>query len=452
MSRHQAVVWSEGLLLTPQHFQQWDRAIHHFITERFRAAHGFPFGFTRLEVDREALRNGRFALLSARGVLPDGTPFVAPEDDPLPQPRDIAGHFEAKQESLQIHLGLPALRPGRAMLANPTGGSSDGVPPRYVTEALDLPDSNTGLDERPVVTARRNLRVLFPDDALGDHDSLPVVEVTRNAEGLFALRENYVPPCLSIGASEALLRQLRAEFEMLVATSNTLADKRRQRGSAADFADTDAAKFFQLGVVNGFIPQIAHMLTHKHTHPEHAYLTLVSLLAQMCTLVSEPHPKDLPAYDHLALGKTFEGLDKELRKLLEVRMDDKAVRIDLEKKDSSLYVGRIMDLRVLESSSTMFLGVKADAEEQRLINEVPYKVKIASVDKIDYLIANALRGVVVSYTRTTPTTLPTKNNYVYYQLDTEGGPFETVKAAKNIAIFLPPDYPGLTIELLGLRP
>jgi type VI secretion system protein ImpJ len=350
-----------------------------------------------------------------------------------------------------MHLGLPALRPGRAML--PGSAGSDGIAPRFVTDTLELPDANTGLDERPVVTARRNLRILFPDDALGDHDALQVAELARTAENNFVLRENYVPPCLTIGASEAILRQLRAEFEMLVATSNTLADKRRQRGSAADFADTDAAKFFQLGVVNGYIPRIAHFLAHKHAHPEEAYLTLVSLLAQMCTLVSEPHPKDLPPYDHLALGKTFEGLDRELRKLLEVRMDDKAVRIDLERKDSSVYQGRILDLRILESSATMFLGVKADAEEQRLINEVPYKVKIASVDKIDYLIANALRGVVVNYVRNTPTTLPTKNNYLYFQLDTGSDAFEaTVRAAKNIAIFLPPDYPGLTIELLGLRP
>jgi type VI secretion system protein ImpJ len=451
MSRHQAVVWSEGLLLTPQHFQQWERSVHHFVAERFRAAHSFEWGLTQLEVDREALRNGRFALLSARGVFPDGTPFAAPEDDPLPQPRDIAGHFDARAESLAMHLGLPALRPGRAML--PGSAGSDGIAPRFVTDTLELPDANTGLDERPVVTARRNLRILFPDDALGDHDALQVAELARTAENNFVLRENYVPPCLTIGASEAILRQLRAEFEMLVATSNTLADKRRQRGSAADFADTDAAKFFQLGVVNGYIPRIAHFLAHKHAHPEEAYLTLVSLLAQMCTLVSEPHPKDLPPYDHLALGKTFEGLDRELRKLLEVRMDDKAVRIDLERKDSSVYQGRILDLRILESSATMFLGVKADAEEQRLINEVPYKVKIASVDKIDYLIANALRGVVVNYVRNTPTTLPTKNNYLYFQLDTGSDAFEaTVRAAKNIAIFLPPDYPGLTIELLGLRP
>lgn len=450
MSRHQAVVWSEGLLLTPQHFQQWDRANHHLVAERLRAAQAFEWGLTQLEVDREALKNGRIAILSARGVLPDGTAVAAPDDDPLPAAREIGGHFEARQESMIMHLGVPAFRPGRAMIAQ--GSSSDGVAPRYVTDTLDLPDANTGLDERPVVTARRNLRILFPHEALGDHDAVPFAEVVRAGENAFALRDTYVPPCLALGASEFLMKQVRAEYEVLIQKSSHLSDKRRQRGGFADFADTDAASFWMLGTVNAAIPLLGHYLQNPRVHPEEVYRTLASVVGQLCTVSAEIHPKDFPAYDHLALGRTFTQIHDWLGKVIQPDTTDKSMRIDLAREDSSLYVGKAIDPRALEAGATMFLGVKADAEEQRLINEVPYKVKIASRDKIDYLIANALRGVVVSYTRTTPSALPIKANYLYYQLDTQGDAFETVRGAKNIAIFLPPDYPGMTVELLGLRP
>ena len=273
MSRHQAVVWSEGLLLTPQHFQQWDRATHHMVAERLRASHLFDWGLTRLEVDREALKNGRIALAAVRGVLPDGTAVAAPDDDPLPAAREIAGHFEPRQDSLLVYVGVPALRPGRAMIAG-QNGASDGVAPRFVTDTLELPDANTGLDERPVVTARRNLRILFPDDALGDHDALPFAEIVRTGENQFGLRDAYVPPCLALGASETLLKQVRTEFEMLVTKSNSLSDKRRQRGGFADFADTDAASFWMLGTVNSAIPILGHYLHHSGVHPEEVYRTL----------------------------------------------------------------------------------------------------------------------------------------------------------------------------------
>ena len=96
MSRNSPVVWSEGMLLAPQHLQQFDRYVQRLIAERFRAAHGFDTGFTALDLDAQALRNGRLELRAARGVFPDGTPFATPEEDPLPPARSIEGHFKIK--------------------------------------------------------------------------------------------------------------------------------------------------------------------------------------------------------------------------------------------------------------------------------------------------------------------------------------------------------------------
>ena len=124
MSRHDPVMWSEGLLLSPQHLQQWDRYVKHYVTERSRATQGFDWGLTSLELDEEALRNGRIALKVASGVLPDGTPFSMPDDHPLPPARALENDFDAKTDSIIVHLGVPVARPGRPGLgkANGAGG------------------------------------------------------------------------------------------------------------------------------------------------------------------------------------------------------------------------------------------------------------------------------------------------------------------------------------------
>ena len=93
----------------------------------------------------------------------------------------------------------------------------------------------------------------------------------------------------------------------------------------------------------------------------------------------------------------------------------------------------------------------AEVEEQRVVTEIPAKLKIASLDKIDFLIANALRGVPLLYQRVPPASLPIKNSYLYFQLDPNGDAWETVKAAKNVAIYVPPDVPNVSLEMLGLR-
>lgn len=449
MSEHRPVIWSEGLLLSPQHFQQWDRSVRHFVAQRFRAAMSFEFGLTRFELDREALRNGRIVITSAAGVLPDGTPFALPEDDPLPPPRAIEGHFDPKLDALTISLGLPSEAASRAQLGDAPVAGATG--PRFAADTAELGDANTAQSARPVEVQRRHFQALFPDDAIGEHDHLPVAEITRTSEGAYGLRETFVPPALAIGASEALLRQLRVLHEMLIAKSSALGDQRRQRGGIADFSAQDTANAMLLYTVDARIPALSHALAHRSAHPEQVYLELMELAGQLCAFSDKVHPRDLPAYDHRALSTTFARLEAVLRELMEIQPVDKATRILLENKGAGMWVGRITDERLIGTGANLYLGVRAELEEQRLASELPSKIKIASLDKIDFLIANALRGVPMIYQRVPPASLPIKNSYLYFQLDPKGDAWETVRAAKNLAIYVPPDVPGASLELLGLR-
>jgi type VI secretion system protein ImpJ len=449
VSERRPVVWSEGLLLTPQHFQQHDRAIRHLVAQRFRMAHGFDWGLTRLSIDAEAVRNGRVVVASAAGVLPDGTPFALPDDDPPPPQRAIEGHFDAKADVLPIHIGLPAASGARAQLGEPPVPGAPGA--RFAADTAELADDNTAQSARPIELQRRHFQILFPDDALGEHDALPVAEIVRTAEGAYALRDTYVPPCLSLGASEALLRQIRVLYEMLVAKSTALGDQRRQRGGIADFSAQDTANAMLLYTVDARIPALSHALLHRGAHPEDVYLEFMELAGQLCVFSSKIHPRDLPTYDHRALSRTFTELEAVIRDLIEPAIVDKATRIVLEDKGDGRWVGRIVDERLLGADTGLFLGVRADLEEQRLAADLPQKVKIASLDKIDFLIANALRGVPLVYQRVPPPSLPVKGSYLYFQLDPKGDAWETVKAARTIAVYVPPDVPGVHLELLGLR-
>ncbi len=450
MSKQQRVVWSEGMLLTPQHMQQWDRFVHHLVSERARSGQAFEWGFTRLELDRESLRNGRVALLAVRGVLPDGTPFHAPDEDPLPPPRAIEGHFDPKQGALMVHLGLPAGRPGRAQLEAAGAAPAAGAPrPRYAAASEVVPDANTGEDERTVATARLNLALLFPDDALGDHDLLPLAEIARAPDGGYVQRESFVPPCLAIGASEPLLRLVRDWLQRLITKSDLLSERLPRRGDVVEFGSADSASFWQLQTVNGAIPILAHLAAQPRSHPEQVYQALAALAGGLCSFHARLRPKDLPAYDHEALGPTFAKLDGFLKELIEPKVPEKAVRIEL-KAEGALHVGRIEDPRVLAPRTQIFLGVRADIEEQRLVAEFPAKLKIAAVDRIDYLIANALRGVPVSFARVPPSAPQFRSTYLYFQLDTSNPEWEWVRGAKNLALYAQPDYPGQSLELLGL--
>src|SRR5687767_15597698 len=106
MSVHNKVVWSEGLFLQPQHFQQQDRYFERYVEGRCYALAPHSWGFSTLDLDRDLLAIGKVALRGASGVFPDGTPFRMPDDDPLPPPLDVG----AQVRNQILFLALPVRR------------------------------------------------------------------------------------------------------------------------------------------------------------------------------------------------------------------------------------------------------------------------------------------------------------------------------------------------------
>src|SRR5580765_1642466 len=119
MSAHNRVIWSEGLFLQPQHFQQQERYFERYVEARCHALVPHSWGFTAIEFERDLLSIGKVALRRATGVFPDGTPFQLPDDDPLPAPIDI----EAGVHDEIVNLAIPLRRAGEIDVARDAEGN-----------------------------------------------------------------------------------------------------------------------------------------------------------------------------------------------------------------------------------------------------------------------------------------------------------------------------------------
>src|SRR5690606_35311019 len=75
MSFQAKVIWTEGMFLRPQHFQQLEQYFEQQLNMRTQVQQGFFWGVHALTLDEEALQIGKIVLGQATGVMPDGTPF-----------------------------------------------------------------------------------------------------------------------------------------------------------------------------------------------------------------------------------------------------------------------------------------------------------------------------------------------------------------------------------------
>ena len=77
------VLWGEGLLLRPQHFQRQDHYHEQCLHKSIKAVHPYAWGVEALQVDREALANSVLRLLALSVRFQDGELVDAPEIDAL---------------------------------------------------------------------------------------------------------------------------------------------------------------------------------------------------------------------------------------------------------------------------------------------------------------------------------------------------------------------------------
>jgi type VI secretion system protein ImpJ len=159
------VVWSEGMLLQPQHLQQHDRYWESQLESRVAALRPYGWGFSELKIDEHQLGLGKLALRACSGVLPDGTPFVLPADGELPLPLDVA----PEARNVLVMLALPLRRHGVAEVRNGDGAENLA---RYQSADYEVWDSN-GLDNSALLqVGQLRVRLALAPEVANAHAAL----------------------------------------------------------------------------------------------------------------------------------------------------------------------------------------------------------------------------------------------------------------------------------------
>ena len=171
------VMWQEGMLMRPHHFQQQQRYNDYLDNQRFRAMNDLSWGFTELTLNNELLAQGKIMIDSASGTLPDGTVFSIPDQDALPDPLHPQ-HFP-DERSRNIYLALPVASDVRNEISD---GRRIG---RYRLNYADVRDlhSEEG-DARTLTLGQLTPRIMSGAEDMSAYITLPLCRISdRHADG-----------------------------------------------------------------------------------------------------------------------------------------------------------------------------------------------------------------------------------------------------------------------------
>jgi type VI secretion system protein ImpJ len=443
----QPVVWSKGVFVSPQHLQVQDRFVESLLQFRTEALSFRPWGFTRLQINQEALASGIFSIHQASGLFPDGLAFDIPDSDGAPPVKSLAEFFGTDDKSLTVSLAIPSYRVSGVNLSMREGLGDT----RYLAQVTEFRDENSGGSEKPVQLARKNFRLVVEGEAKSGFVTLAAGRVLRDG-GSYQLDPAFVPPLLNFAASEFLGAILRGLVETVSAKRSVLAGMRRQKNQRlADFTTADIAQFWLLYATNSHFPYLLHLFRSKHGHPEKLFAAMIALASTLTTFSLEIQPEDLPAYDHENLGECFAALNEKLLYLLETVVPSNFVSLPLKMIRPSIYATSIFEDRFLDNTK-LYLAIVADLDEAELIRKAPDLIKICSANHIDHLIRQALPGVPLVHIPSPPTTIPIKLNHQYFSLNQSGVAWEAIGRARNLAVYVPGDIQNVRAELIVVLP
>ncbi|MDD4882271.1 MAG: type VI secretion system baseplate subunit TssK [Gallionellaceae bacterium] len=444
MSQQNRVVWSEGLFLRPQHFQQAERFLEHWIENRIRPGFPYGYGFSKLELDQELLKMGKVGIRSAHGIMPDGTPFAIPDECPAPPPLDIPSDCK----DTAVLLALPLRRAGLPELS--LDGNGDSGLPRYRSSDAAVSDNVAGMQgTADMKVGQLNLKLVLASSPAEAYCTLAFAKVSeRRSSNMVVLDEKHIPPCLDCHASQILHDYLREIGSLLGHRANALAGRLGQPGQQGVAEITD---FLMLQIANRFDPLFRHLQEREPLHPETLYAICLGLAGDLATFThANRRPADLPAYRHDALVETFTPLIADLRDSLTAVMDQNAVSIELQDRGRGLYTASIPDLDLLRTASFV-LAVNAQMAGELLRHSFPTQVKIGPAEKIRDLVMSHLPGIVLQPMPVAPRQLPYHAGFTYFELERSSEFWKALEASRLMALHIAGDFPDLQMELWGIR-
>jgi type VI secretion system protein ImpJ len=443
MTVNRRVIWSQGMFLQPQHFQQESRFLEHLLGARVAAIGGYAWGFASLVLDEGGLSAGQVALARATGVLPDGTPFSIPDVDTPP----AALQIDADMHDELVCLVAPRARTGVTEVDY--GDGEGGSMARYAVVDHALRDQTRASDDAETVQlGALRLSLMRRRDVTDAHAALAVARVVeRRPDGQVVLDRGYIAPQTRIDASGQLSAVSTLLHGLLQQRARAIAAAMGQLGQGV----SEVADFLMLLVLNRAEPVLRQFAAVPSVHPWTFHLACLQLAGELATFSSaERHPPEYPPYAHDDLQRCFSALVDDLREHLSSVIQRHAEQIELVDRSHGVRTAVVADAELLRSAGFV-LAVRSQMPADQLRARFPAQTKLGPVERIKDLVNLALPGIPLRNLAVAPRQLPYHAGSHYFEIERSGDLWKQIERNGTMALHVGGDFPGLELELWALR-
>jgi type VI secretion system protein ImpJ len=317
------IQWHEGMLLTPQHFQQESARVDALVAWQALAGQPAAWGIRRLAIDDALLGGGRLRILLLEAVMPNGMAlrFDAGRAQDATLELDLAPFAAAMaQGDVPVYLIIGTARslrlPGQPAMFRPVEG---GLVDDEVSEAL--------AEEVPRMAANLALAAgKLPGSAY-----VSMQLMTLRQENQIVRRGAFWPAQLEVPAASNIAQRARALASLMRSKAVFLGKQSMSQSSRLEERVALLEQRARLAHLTLNLPLLEATLDTAPMQPLALYLALCAQLGPLAALRPGAVPLAPPAYLHADSHAAFEAVLDHLHGLAaEVSQDWTSIAFDFD--------------------------------------------------------------------------------------------------------------------------
>lgn len=437
------VIWSEGMLLGQQHFQQWDKYWHY---QQQLAVQGFPlqWGISLLTFDDVFLAQGRLCIQRLVALFNNGqwVDFNSEVDGVL--------QIQLPEEGPTL-LNVFISWPESPKISGLSGYSDGGKSAKWVGEYKSIADCYDITRQRELFLAKPNLYLALEEKAVADTAFIKIAELEYNAQqAAYRLNDKFIPAVLTISASNNLYRwhvRVLAQIKQRISCLQNQKQKHTQVRSQFGYGD-----FIYFNLVKTLVTHwtcLATLEDKPELHPYYLYDAYVRLLGELRGFLDNPFEVEaLPVYRQHKLSSVFVAIERQLFFLLEAVSPPRTLDVLLYPINETLKHSAPIQLKDLKQKQ-FCVAIYHEEMTTTLIEKVLTQVKIAAPSQIQHVVQTFTQGVELTYIVTPGKALLPKRHYHYFILNKQSPYWAGVTSEQVMAVFVSQELASLPLEIIS---
>jgi type VI secretion system protein ImpJ len=437
------VVWAEGIFLSQQHFQAWERYqdSHHAVRQRILSP--FSWGVIELDIDEISLRLGSLNIRKLKVIFPDGRLVAFDSTNNGVLNLDLT---QLSKDRNEIYLGLPT----NNSVAGISGYQSQGLLNAWQTEFREIPDEHDPTRVREVMLANPNLKLLTDEESHDQFVTIKIAKVVRASDKEFILDDDFVPPCVMLASDKRLHKRIKEISQLISARVSQSVDAAKQVSNLFEYNQQDIIRLLRNQILAKALIKLKHLVRYPENHPYQYFEVLANTTAELAPIEKPEEVLSIPDYQHGNLLPPINQLEATIRSLLKEVVRASSATVKLIKEFDGLYKASGLTKDKL-TKENFYLAVYHESADPAWVSEFSGQAKIGASEHIEMIVASALTGVRLIHTQRPPNSLSVKSGYEYFRLEGTGDYWQKIVETESLSVFLPYGFQNASVELVSVE-